>query len=90
MELEAVSVRNLFQRLIVGETEGRSQQLYRANECPFQNGGESMSFSIKIASEDGAVENVGEIEDKMNGVRSQRILVKCFTNFVMYPCRLIC
>lgn len=49
-----------------------------------------MSFSLKTASEDGAVENVGEIEDKMNGVRSQRILVKRFTNFVMYPCRLIC
>lgn len=79
-----------FQRLIVEETEGRSQQLYRTNECPFQNGGESVSFSLKTASEDGAVENVGEIENKMNGVRSQRILVKCFTNSIMYPCRLIC
>ena len=32
----------------------------------------------------------GEMESIMNGARSQRTWVKCFTDFIMSLCRLIC
>lgn len=87
------------------ETEGRSQQPNGVRKECFYNGGEILPFGLetepeklffwpgKRSDEERELEvRAGRagMESIMNRARSQRTWVKCFTDFIMSLCRLIC